>query len=71
MNVFCRFCKFILLFILIVSLLAGCGTDSKAPPDNDSEKSNIQTNTETLTFRITWKTYSGRGEAISPDRRRL
>jgi multiple sugar transport system substrate-binding protein len=45
--------------------LTGCGADSKAPPDNDSSKSTTKTNDETLTFRITWKTYSGRGEAIA------
>jgi multiple sugar transport system substrate-binding protein len=46
-------------------LLSGCGTIRKAPPDDDSLNSSLQTNSKTLIFRITWKTYSGRGETIS------
>lgn len=65
MNGLCRFCRCIFLFVLIVSFSTGCGTENKASPDDDSLKSDTQSKTETLTFRITWKTYSGRGEAIA------
>ncbi len=65
MNRLFRFLKFVFLFILIVSLLSGCGANSQVPPDNDSSNSNTKSNTENIIFRITWKTYSGRGEAIS------
>ncbi len=61
----CRFCKLTLTAILIISLSAGCGADSKAPSDGDSLKSNEKADTNTLTFRIKWKTYSARGEAIT------
>ena len=65
MNKLIRFCKFIFLFILTAALFTSCGTQSSDPPKSDTSNLDSQVNTESLTFRITWKTYSGRGEAIS------
>jgi multiple sugar transport system substrate-binding protein len=65
MNKLIRFCKFIFLFILTAAFLTGCSVKSEDPPKSDTSNSDSQINAESLTFRITWKTYSGRGEAIS------
>lgn len=65
MNYMVRFCKFIFLLILSIALLSGCSVQSDDPAPNDASNLNKQENMERLTFRITWKTYSGRGEAIS------
>ena len=64
MNNLFRFCRILISLILAASLLTGCGANSGEPPGNTT-KTDAQTNQDTLTFRITWKTYSGRGEAIS------
>jgi ABC-type glycerol-3-phosphate transport system substrate-binding protein len=64
MNKMFRFCRILISLILVFSLLAGCGADSGKPP-NDTSKTDVKTDRDSLTFRITWKTYSGRGEAIS------
>lgn len=58
-----RFCRLILLFSLIISFLAGCGAAGRDLSLNSAEDS--KDDKEDLIFRITWKTYSGRGEAIS------
>lgn len=50
----------ILAFVITLSMFAACGTAVSAP---QSSPSSSQT-TEMLNFRITWDTYSGRGEAI-------
>ena len=65
MNNMIRFCKFIFLLILSIALLASCSVQSDDPVPNDVSNLISQEKTESLTFRITWKTYSGRGEAIS------
>lgn len=66
MNGKIRFCcKFVFLSVLTAALLTSCGVQSNLSSPNDSSNQDSQTNKENLTFRITWKTYSGRGEAIS------
>ncbi|MBP6491467.1 MAG: extracellular solute-binding protein [Clostridia bacterium] len=66
MNGKIRFCcKFVFLSVLTAALLTSCGVQSNLSSPNDSANQDSQTNKENLTFRITWKTYSGRGEAIS------
>lgn len=65
MNNMSRFCKFIFLLLLSIALLASCSVQSDDPAPNDVSNLNSQENMESLNFRITWKAYSGRGEAIS------
>jgi len=48
----------IIILLLIPSLIAGCGSSNTIKKENAAEEK------EKLVFRITWKTYSGRGEAI-------
>ena len=51
----------IFLFVWILScLIAGCGGRNRDPVVQSTESASK----ENLNFRITWKTYSGRGEAI-------
>jgi len=50
--------KGIISILLISSLIGGCSTV------NHVETVSSEVKKETLTFRITWKAYSGRGEAI-------
>lgn len=51
--------KTTLTFFMVISLFAACG----APLEPQSSISPLQAE-ETLNFRITWDSYSGRGEAI-------
>lgn len=48
----------LIILLLIPSLISGCGGSNTIKNENAVEKK------EKLIFRITWKTYSGRGEAI-------
>jgi multiple sugar transport system substrate-binding protein len=50
--------KFIILILLLSNLSVGCSSNTVIKSENDEMKK------EQLTFRITWKAYSGRGEAI-------
>ena len=54
----------ILLLILLMLTASGC-SETQEEPSKNSGSEVIPSETESLTFRITWKTYSGRGEAIS------
>ncbi len=65
MNDWMKFWKLPLLIILTTVLITGCGLQSNENSPNDDSPAEPQTVKETLNFRITWKTYSGRGEAIS------
>jgi len=54
-----------LLLILLFTLLTGCGMQNKKESVRNSEEQiSSQEKSESLSLRITWKTYSGRGEAI-------
>lgn len=50
--------KWITVMLFISSLIVGCSSS------DSGESSSVIEEKETLIFRITWKTYSGRGEAI-------
>lgn len=54
-----------LVVIFLVLSLAACNPQAKSEPEqnNKAQASSKETKKE-LTMRITWKTYSGRGEAI-------
>jgi multiple sugar transport system substrate-binding protein len=43
---------------------SGCG-GTQSEPSKESDSEVTQSESDSLAFRITWKTYSGRGEAIS------
>ena len=62
MNSLILFFRFVFLFLLIAALSTGCGVRDTF---SESDTMNPQKNMESLTFRITWKSYSGRGEAIA------
>ena len=65
MNKTTRFFLYLFLMILTAALMMSCGLKNmEASPDSQTTM-NSTMNEESLTFRITWKTYSGRGEAIS------
>lgn len=58
-----RFQILIFLMILFMVLTSGCSsTDQESTMDTSTDKQQI--NTDQIVFRITWKVYSGRGEAI-------
>ena len=66
MNSMIRFCKIIFFLILSAALITSCGMQSKENSQGKNTDLNSKTNVkDNLNFRITWKTYSGRGEAIS------
>ena len=50
--------RFLILILLLSNLNIGCSSNTALKPENDEIKK------EQLIFRITWKAYSGRGEAI-------
>jgi len=55
----------IVFFITLIIMLSGCvNENSGAVPEKENVETEIQDLKENLTFRITWKTYSGRGETI-------
>lgn len=57
-------CKYLLLAVLIMSL-AGCSMQNSSENKQLNEsQAGSQVKKEKLNMRITWKTYSGRGEAI-------
>ena len=60
-----QFCKFIILLLLSIVLLTSCIVQSDDPVTSGVSTLDSQDNMESLTFRLTWKTYSGRGEAIA------
>ncbi|PKM93748.1 MAG: sugar ABC transporter substrate-binding protein [Firmicutes bacterium HGW-Firmicutes-1] len=54
-----------ILFIVLITLLSSCGIQNNTKTSLKSEEqSSLQEKKESLTLRITWKTYSGRGVAI-------
>lgn len=52
-----------IVIIFLITVLAGCKTNDNQETNNEVQP-NLQDKRESLNFRITWKTYSGRGEAI-------
>jgi multiple sugar transport system substrate-binding protein len=59
-----RFRSFIFLLILLLLTTSGCSKTSEES-SKSKESGEVKPDSEYLTFRITWKTYSGRGEAIA------
>lgn len=62
----CRKLQKIIIFVVITSTIL-CSCSTKTSNDNlpiEEGKTNTQEQKQSLNFRITWKSYSGRGEAI-------
>lgn len=55
----------VFLTALLAAILVGCATQTIAEPPQSGPGQTGTADENELTFRITWKTYSGRGEAIS------